>query len=138
MTLEALWARLADLEARSGIRCGRSEKCNADCCRPSVIGGLPGVTPPEIALINRFLATCRGFRFHEAGKDACKFLGANGLCRIYAVRPIDCRAHFCTADSVASQPNREVAALVEEYHSRHAAAFMETELIDSCRFFGEE
>ena len=137
MTLKVLWGRLADIEAKSGMKCGRPDECNAECCNPSVIGGEPGVTLPEIELINRFLAEHRGFRFYEAGRDCCKFLGKNGQCRIYAVRPIDCRAYFCKDDSLESQPNREVSNLVEDYHSRHDAMFLETELIDSFRFLGE-
>jgi Fe-S-cluster containining protein len=137
MTLELLWDSLADIEAKSGMTCGRSEGCNADCCRPAVIGGEPGVTLPEIELINSFLARHRGFRFYEAGRDSCKFLDRNGQCRIYAVRPIDCRVHFCQDDSLASRSNRDVSNLVGEYHSRHEAAFLQTELIDSFRFPGE-
>lgn len=137
MTLEFLWEKLADLTAESGMKCGRSDKCNSDCCRPSVSGGEPGVTLPEIKLINSFLAKQRGFRFYEAGSASCKFLGKDGKCRIYAVRPIDCRVHFCKDDSLASQSNREAANLVADYHSRHESAFMETELIDSFRFSGE-
>ncbi len=53
------------------------------------------------------------------------------------MRPIDCRIHFCCDDSLASQPNREAAEVVADYHSRHEAAFMATELIDSFRFAGE-
>ncbi len=137
MTLEVLWSRLADIAAKSGMKCGRSDKCNAECCRPSVSGGEPGVTHPEIELINSFLAKHRGFRFYEAGIDSCKFLGKNGKCRIYAIRPIDCRVHFCKDESLASQSNRNASNLVEDYHSRHEAEFMETELIDSFRFSGE-
>jgi len=137
MTLEDLWGSLADIEAKSGMKCGRSGGCNADCCRPSLMGGEPGVTRPEIELVNSFLAKHQGFRFYEAGRDSCKFLGKNGRCRIYAVRPIDCRVHFCKDDSLASQSNRDVSNLVGEYHSRHEALFMETELIDSFRFSGE-
>ncbi len=137
MTLEVLWGRLADIEAKSGMKCGRPGKCNAECCRPSVIGGEPGVTPPEIEMVNRFLAKNRGFQFYEAGRDFCKFLGKNGQCRIYAIRPIDCRVHFCKDDSLESQSNSDVSNLVGDYHSRHEAAFMETELIDSFRFLGE-
>ena len=138
MTLELLWSKLADIDAKSGMHCGRPGKCNAECCRPSLMGGEPGVTRPEIALINSFLAKQRVFRFYEAGEDACKFLGKDGLCRIYPVRPIDCRAHFCKEGSLESQSNREISSLVGEYHSRHEAAFMATELIDSCRFLGEQ
>lgn len=137
MTLKVLWTRLASIEAKSGLKCGRSDKCNSDCCRPSVSGGEPGVTRPEIELINRFLAKQRGFRFYEAGENSCKFLGKNGKCRIYAVRPIDCRVHFCMDDSLASQSNRSTSSLVEDYHARHEVEFMETELIDSFKFPGE-
>lgn len=137
MTLKFLWSKLAAMEAKSGMKCGRSAKCNSDCCRPSISGSEPGVTPPEIKLIDSFLAKHRGFRFYEAGDNACKFLGKNGRCRIYAVRPIDCRVHFCIDDSLASQPNRKVSTLVDNYHSRHNVEFMETELIDSFRFLGE-
>jgi Fe-S-cluster containining protein len=137
MTLEILWSRLAEITAKSGMKCGRSDKCNAECCRPSVIGGEPGVTQPEIEWINRFLAEHRGFRFYEAGGEFCKFLGKDGKCRIYAVRPIDCRVHFCKDDSLASQSNREVADLVGDYHSRHEAEFLATELIDSIKFGAE-
>ncbi|MBT3603592.1 MAG: YkgJ family cysteine cluster protein [Candidatus Latescibacteria bacterium] len=141
MALEVLWDRLADVEAKSGRTCGRSDGCNGACCRPSAIGGEPGVTPKEIEVINRFLATQRDFQFYEAGRDCCKFLGEDGLCRIYAVRPIDCRVHFCKDDSFESQSNSDVSNLVEAYHSEHEAAFMETELIDSVVFeqeIGEE
>lgn len=137
MTLEVLWGRLADIEARSGMECGRSGRCNAECCRPSINGGEPGVTRPEIEWINSFLERHRGFRFYEAGRDSCKFLDKNGRCRIYPVRPIDCRVHFCKDDSLESQSNREVSNLVGDYHFLHEAAFLETELIDSVRFFGE-
>lgn len=137
MTLQNLWDRLEDIAARSGIKCGRSDQCNAECCRPCVSGGEPGVTHAEIALINLFLAKQREFRFYEAGSASCKFLGKDGKCRIYPVRPIDCRVHFCKKDSLASQPNREAADLVADYHSRHESAFMTTELIDSVRFAGE-
>jgi Fe-S-cluster containining protein len=138
MTLEALWGTLAEITARAGLKCGRSGKCNAECCRPSGSGGRPGVTPPEIAAINSFLAMHGGFRFHEAGRDACKFLGQTGQCRIYAVRPIDCRVHFCKDDPLESQSNSEVTTLVDDYHARHEAAFMETELMDSVMFSGEQ
>ncbi len=137
MTLANLWDRLADIEVKDGIKCGRPDKCNAECCRPSVIGGEPGVTYPEIELVNSFLAKHREFRFYEAGRDCCKFLGQDGQCRIYAVRPIDCRVHFCKDDSLQSQSNREISELVGDYHSRHEAVFLETELIDSFRFSGE-
>ncbi len=137
MTLEVLWDRLADIETRTGMECGRSDGCNAACCRPPVIGGEPGVTRPEIDLICSFLAKHSGFRFYEAGRYSCKFLDKNGKCRIYAVRPIDCRVHFCKDNSLKSQSNREISKLVGEYHSRHEAAFLETELIDSVRFPGE-
>lgn len=137
MTLEILWKKLADITAKSGMKCGRTDKCNSDCCRPSISGSEPGVTRPEIELINGFLAKHKGFRFYEAGSESCKFLGKNGKCRVYAVRPIDCRVHFCKDDSLASQANREAVNLVADYHSRHEAAFMETELIDSFRFSGE-
>lgn len=137
MTLEFLWEKLADITTKSGMKCGRSGQCNADCCRPSVSGSEPGVTPPEIELINGFLAKQRGFRFYEAGEDSCKFLDKNGKCRIYAVRPIDCRVHFCIDDSLASRPNHNAANLVEDYHARHDVEFMETELIDSFKFSGE-
>jgi Fe-S-cluster containining protein len=138
MTVENLWDRLADMTASSGMKCGRSAECHAECCRPSFTGGEPGVTPAEIELINSFLATHKGFRFYEAGEEACKFLGKNGKCRIYTVRPIDCRVHFCKEDSMESQINSEVSNLVEDYHARHKALFMATELIDSCRFSGED
>ncbi len=137
MTLEDLWSRLATLEAESGIKCGRSGKCNSDCCRPSVGGGEPGVTPPEIELIHRFLVKQGNFRFYEAGSDSCKFLGKNGKCRIYPVRPIDCRVHFCIDESLASQPNHKAADLVADYHSCHETAFSNTELIDLFKFHGE-
>jgi Fe-S-cluster containining protein len=137
MTLEDLWSRLATLEAKSGMKCGRSDKCNSDCCRPSISGSEPGVTRPEIILINRFLVKQQGFRFYEAGSDSCKFLSKEGKCRIYAVRPIDCRVHFCKDDSLASQPNHEAVSLVADYHSCHEADFMNSELIDSFKFHGE-
>jgi Fe-S-cluster containining protein len=101
------------------------------------MGGEPGVTRPEIESISSFLAKHRGFRFYEAGGDSCKFLNKSGQCRIYAVRPIDCRVHFCKDDSLESKSNREVSNLVGDYHSLHKAAFMETELIDSEWFPGE-
>lgn len=138
MTLENLWAGLTAITASSGMKCGRSAECHAECCHPSFTGGEPGVTPPEIALINSFLAQHTGFRFYEAGADACKFLDKNGKCRIYSVRPTDCRVHFCREDSMESQSNAELSDLVADYHARHEALFMATELIDSCRFFGED
>ncbi|MDA0748445.1 MAG: YkgJ family cysteine cluster protein [bacterium] len=138
MTLEVLWSSLADIESRSEMKCERSDGCNGKCCRPSAIGGEPGVTPPEIERINTFLAEYSGFQFYEAGRDHCKFLGEDGQCRIYAVRPIDCRVHFCKNDSMESQSNREVSNLEGDYHSQHEAAFMETELIDSFKFSGEQ
>lgn len=138
MTLENLWDRLADVTDISGLKCGRGAECQAECCRPSFTGGEPGVTPPEIALINSFLATQEGFRFYEAGEEACKFLDKKGKCRIYAVRPIDCRVHFCKEDSMESQSNDELFNLVADYHSQHKELFMATELIDSCRFSGED
>lgn len=101
------------------------------------MGGEPGVTRPEIERINSFLAQNKGFRLYEAGSDCCKFLGNDGRCRIYAVRPIDCRVYFCRDDTLESQPNREASDLVDDYHSRHEAAFLDTELIDSFRFLGE-
>ena len=138
MTLEKLWARLADITARFGMKCGRSAECHAECCHPSFTGGEPGVTPPEIALINNFLAKHKGFRFYEAGEDACKFLDKNEKCRIYAVRPIDCRVHFCKQDSMSSQSNCDLTKLVADYHAQYEALFMATELIDSFRFTGED
>lgn len=137
MTLQGLWVKLAEIAAKSGMKCGRSELCNAECCRPSISGGEPGITPSEVASINAFLAKQQRFRFYEAGSDSCKFLGKDGKCRIYPVRPIDCRVHFCKNGSLASQPNREAANVVADYHSRHESAFMATELIDSVRFAGE-
>jgi Fe-S-cluster containining protein len=137
MTLEVLWDRLADITTKTGMKCGRSDKCNSDCCRPSNSVGEPGVTRPEIKLINRFLAKQRGFRFYEAGSDCCKFLGKDGKCLIYTVRPIDCRVHFCKDDSLASQSNRSASILVEDYHARYEVEFMATELIDSFTFLGE-
>lgn len=137
MTLEALWERLADITAKTGMKCGRSDKCNSDCCRPPISGGEPGVTRLEIKLINRFLAKQRGFRFYKAGSDSCKFLGKNGKCLIYAVRPIDCRVHFCKDDSLTSQSNRSASTLVEDYHARYEVEFMATKLIDSFKFLGE-
>lgn len=138
MTLENLWTSLADMTARSGMTCGRSADCHAECCHPAFTGGEPGVTPPEIALINSFLAKHKGFRFYEAGASACKFLGKNGKCRIYAVRPIDCRVHFCKENSMASQSNCRLTNLVQDYHAQNESLFLATELIDSYRFSGED
>jgi Fe-S-cluster containining protein len=138
MTLENIWDRLADIAASTGMKCGRSAACHAECCRPAFTGGEPGVTLPEIALINSFLAKQTGFQFYEAGADACKFLGKNGKCRIYAVRPIDCRTHFCKDDSMESQPSCKASNLIADYHARNEALFMATELIDSYRFPGED
>ncbi len=138
MTLEALWSKLADIEARSGIGCARADACNGECCRPAAMGGEPGVTRAEVERINSLLADLEGFRFYEAGRDCCKFLGKNGRCRIYAVRPIDCRVYFCKDDTLESQRNGEASDLVDDYHSRHEAAFLDTELIDSSRFLGED
>ncbi len=137
MTLEALWEKLADITAQAGMKCGRLDKCNSNCCRPSISGSEPGVTHPEIELINSFLAKQREFRFYEAGSNSCKFLGKNDKCRIYAVRPTDCRVHFCKDDSFASQSNRSASSLVEDYHAQHEVEFMATELIDSFKFRGE-
>ena len=137
MTLEALWDSLADIQTRSGMTCGRADGCNGECCRPAAMGGEPGVTRPEIERINSFLAEHKGFRFYEAGRDCCKFLGKDGRCRIYAVRPIDCRVYFCKDDTLESQSNREASDRVDDYHSRHEAAFLDTELIDSFRFMGQ-
>jgi Fe-S-cluster containining protein len=137
MTLETLWDSLADVQSRSGMTCERSGGCDSVCCRPSAIGGEPGVTPPEIERINRYLRNLGQFRFYEAGREYCKFLDRNRRCGIYTVRPIDCRVHFCKDDSLESQPNRQVTDLVDDYHSRHEAAFLDTELIDSCVFLGE-
>ncbi len=137
MTLETLWARIAEIDAGSGLKCGRSEGCDGACCRPSAIGGEPGVTRPEIERINSYLAGREGFQFYEAGRDCCKFLGVNGRCRIYPVRPIDCRVHFCRDDSFASQPNCDVSDLVHHFRARDEAEYMATELIDSVEFLGE-
>lgn len=138
MTLEKLWTRLAYMTARAGMKCERSATCNAQCCRPSFTGGEPGVTAPEIALINSFLADHKGFQFYEAGIEACKFLDKNGKCRIYAVRPIDCRVHFCKGETMESQSNGRISNLVADYHGRNEALFMATELIDSFKFLGED
>lgn len=137
MPLQILWDRLAELSVKFGMKCIRYDRCNSNCCRPAIGGGEPGVTLPEIALINNFLAKNSGFQFYEAGNDFCKFLGKNGKCRIYEVRPIDCRIHFCKDDSMASQLNEEVSNLVEDYHFQHESEFMATELIDSFKFPGE-
>ncbi|OEU72920.1 MAG: hypothetical protein BA874_07020 [Desulfuromonadales bacterium C00003068] len=138
MTLEDLWTRLADITAKSGMKCGRTDKCKAECCRPAGIGGEPGVTPPEGELINSFLAKRKGFKFYEAGTASCKFLGKDGKCRIYAVRPTDCRVHFCKNDLLESETNCDISNLVDDYHAQHEAEFMATELIDSFRFSGEQ
>jgi len=138
MTLKVLWKKLADITAKSGMKCGRTDKCNAECCQPAGKGGVPGVTPPEGKLINSFLAKQKGFKFYEAGNDSCKFLGKDGKCRIYAVRPTDCRVHFCKNDLLESDSNCEISNLVDDYHAQHEAAFMATELIDSFRFLGEQ
>lgn len=138
MPLKTLWEQLADITTKSGMQCGRSDACNSDCCRPTVSGSEPGVTPSETAIIDSFLLRQREFRLYEAGYDSCKFLDKNGKCRIYAVRPIDCRTHFCKDDSLASQSNHDISTLVEDYHARHEAGFMATELIDSFKFHGEQ
>ncbi len=137
MTLEVLWKKLADITARAGMKCGRLDTCNSNCCRPVISCSEPGVTHPEMELINNFLAKQREFRFYESGNNSCKFLGKNDKCRIYTVRPIDCRVHFCKDDSFASQSNHSASNLVADYHARHEIEFMSTELIDSCKFLGE-
>jgi len=137
MSLADLFERLADLQVTSGMDCERAGGCDASCCWPSLAGGEPSVTAAEIGAINRHLAARGAFAFHAAGAGACKFLGADGRCGIYAVRPIDCRVHFCAGGSLASREDPAAAALVDAYHARREAGFMASERLDAVRFHGE-
>lgn len=137
MSLGELFERLAELQAMSGMACDRIGGCDASCCWPVLEGGEPSVTASEIRAINRHLAARGPFPFHGAGAGACKFLGADGRCGIYEVRPIDCRVHFCAGGSLASREDPAVAALVAAYHARREGEFMASERLDAVRFHGE-
>lgn len=137
MSLDELFERLAGLQAARGLACDRAGGCDASCCWPSLPGGEPSVTASEVGAINRHLAARGPYPFHAAGAGACKFLGADGRCGIYAVRPIDCRVHFCAGGSLGSREDPGITALVAAYHGRREAEFMASERLDAVTFYGE-
>lgn len=137
MSLDELFEGLARLQAQGAMACDRAGGCDASCCWPALAGGEPSVTASELRAIDRHLATRGAFPFYAAGAGACKFLGADGRCGIYEVRPIDCRVHFCAKGSLASRDDPGIAALVAAYHARREGEFMASERLDAVRFHGE-
>lgn len=117
--------------------CKKQNGCDSACCSFATMGGEPSVTEPEINLINDYLEALGQFTFYESGRACCKFLGSDGKCKIYSVRPIDCRLHFCASDAMESQDNLEVEDLVSNYHDRHQLSYYHGKLIDSCSFYFE-
>jgi Fe-S-cluster containining protein len=45
-------------------------------------------------------------------KTKCAFLSSEGLCRIYGIRPLPCRAHFSLSDSQFCSPDTPEAKIV--------------------------
>lgn len=114
--------------------CEKRNGCDASCCSIGTMGGEPSVTAQETDLINGYLEGLGSFNFYQAGRDSCKFLDAYGRCRIYPVRPIDCRLHFCASESMESQSDEAVESLVSNYHQRHQDSYFDSQLIDTCKF----
>ncbi len=132
--LMQLFQGIASLQSNCGMRCLREGGCSGACCYVSKMGGEPNLTASEVDLINSHLKTLNNFTFYDSGTDACKFLGADNKCKIYAVRPIDCRTHFCDGEVMTSQAHDGVDDLVHAYHQRHEASFYNSELMYACRF----
>jgi len=137
MQLTDLHARMQQLQAQGGSSCHKRGGCDARCCRFDLMNGEPSVTAPEIALIDAYLAAHEGMTFSETGNLACKFLGKDGLCKIYQVRPIDCRIHFCADQAMSSGDSELTDQLVFDYHNEHAEAAENATLISSHVFRGE-
>lgn len=137
MQLQDLYSEIQSAQEECSIACLKSGGCDASCCRPDIIGGEPSVTRDEIALIDQYLKKHPGFIFREAGDSACKFLDAQGRCKIYPVRPIDCRVHFCSNESMTSEGNPRIDSLVFVYHDSHAVDFEHSTLLGSHAFLGE-
>lgn len=136
--LKILFKDISELQDSCSMQCEKTSACDSTCCSMSTMGGEPSVTEDEAKLINAYLKSIGSFAFYESGRDSCKFLGANGRCKIYTVRPIDCRIHFCASNRMESQDNDAVDGLVSDYHERHEASFYNASLIDSCKFHLEE
>lgn len=132
--LQKLFKAISEGQESCSMKCEKRGGCDATCCSFATMGGEPTVTQPEKDLIDSYLESLGGFTFHEAGSTACKFLGPDGKCKIYPVRPIDCRLHFCASEAMESQTNVEVEGLVNDYHERHRLSYYHGKLIDSCAF----
>lgn len=137
MQLQDLYCEIQSAQEDCSITCLKSGGCDASCCRPDEIGGEPSVTRGEIELIDKYLEEHPGFIFSEAGESACKFLDVEGRCKIYPVRPIDCRVHFCSNETMTSEGNPRIDSLVFAYHDSHTADFEHSILLSSHDFSGE-
>lgn len=137
MKLQELYIEIQSTQEDCSTACLKSGGCDASCCQPDKIGGEPSVTRGEIELIDKYLMAQPNFIFHEAGESACKFLNAAGKCKIYPVRPIDCRVHFCSNEAMTSEGNPRINNLVYAYHESHAEDFSHSTLV-SCHAFSEE
>lgn len=136
--LHKLFGKLSERQRACSMKCEKSKGCDSSCCSLATMGGEPNVTGDEIELINAHLKTLGDFMFYEAGHNACKFLDTDGKCKIYPVRPIDCRVHFCGSEAMESQTNKGIDNLLGDYHERHESSFYNAMLIDSCKFHLEQ
>lgn len=133
--LKQLFSSIARAQTSCAMTCKKSSGCDASCCYISKMGGEPNLTSIEVALINDHLTNQPDdFQFYESGTDSCKFLGTDGKCKIYSARPIDCRTHFCSSETMESQNQEQVADLVNDFYLRHEEAYYHSELMYSCWF----
>lgn len=132
--LQNLFTEISKRQNACAMQCEKRNGCDSSCCSLATMGGEPSVTVDELRLINDHLKTLDDFTFYEAGESACKFLDADGRCKIYPVRPIDCRIHFCGSEGMESQSNKNLDNLLGDYHERHETAFYNAMLIDACTF----
>lgn len=137
MKLHQLHSELESAQDACSATCLKSGGCDATCCQPGKTGGEPSVTNSEIKLIEDYLVRHPGFIFYEGGHAACKFLGEDGKCKIYPVRPIDCRVHFCSGEAMDSTDNPSIDGLVCDYHDAHITDYLDSALLSSHVFPGE-
>jgi Fe-S-cluster containining protein len=138
MNLPVLFAELQAVQKRCGVTCQKGDGCDGQCCRLDLGNGEPSITATESELINQKLRTLDSFTFHEAGNLACKFLSRQGKCKIYEVRPIDCRAHFCADEDMRSAKAADVDALLDKYYAENDHEYLNSVLLSSHLFFGEK
>jgi Fe-S-cluster containining protein len=138
MTLPRLFALLQAVQKHFGLTCQKKTGCDAQCCRLDLMNGEPSITAAEIERIDQKLRAVGSFAFYEAGNLACKFLSRQGKCKIYEVRPIDCRAHFCADEDMRSAKAADVDELLDQYYAENEHEYLNSVLLSSHLFLGEK